>query len=33
VYTLFGPFPTPHFRAEPVPPSCSLILLKRKHKR
>jgi hypothetical protein len=34
VYTLFvPPSPTPDCQAEPVPPSCSLILLKRKHKR
>jgi hypothetical protein len=32
VYTFFGPRPVPpHFRAEPVLPSCSTILLNRKH--
>jgi hypothetical protein len=29
VWATFPPFPTPHFRAEPVLPSCSPILLKR----
>jgi hypothetical protein len=38
VYTLFAPSPqlptpNPRFKAEPVPPSCSPILLKRKHRR
>jgi hypothetical protein len=33
VFTLLLPHSTLHFQAEPVLPSCSLILLKRKHKR